>query len=135
MGGCMDWKDIITIAGLVVVIGGWFYSKWKDRKHEIFRERLKRRLEMYDSVIDAIRPLIYAPVDSDGGKHIDFNDEMNDRLREAHLKISIYGYSDEISAFQSLADKMAEKNGPGAAHSLNVLTEMLVKKIRTELGY
>jgi hypothetical protein len=128
----MEWKDIVTGVGLVLVIAGWLFSRWKDRNHEIFKERLKRRLDMYDSVIVAILPFLNPGPDG----HVNLSSpELNEKLSSARTKIQLYGYSDEISEYELFLSFLLAKKLPEINSSLRRLSAMITTKIRKELGY
>lgn len=127
----IEWKDIITGLGLVLVIIGWLFSRWKDRNHEIFKERLKRRLDMYDSIVDALLPFFNpknGQVDLDG-------DTLSAKLSVASTKIQLFGYQDETDEFKSFISKLKDKDLDGVNCSLKKLSPMIVNNIRKELRY
>jgi hypothetical protein len=128
----MEWKDAMTGVGLLLVIAGWIFSRWKDRNFEIFKERLKKRLDMYDSMVDALLPFFNPG--PDGQLTVD-SDLLGEKLGAARTKIQLYGYSDEISEYESFLSFLVAKNLREVNNSLQRLSTMVTKKLRKELGY
>jgi hypothetical protein len=126
----MEWKDIITGVGLILVIAGWLFSRWKDRNHELFKERLKKRLEMYDSVVEAMLPFLNPGPDG----ALDLTG-LGDKLSTARTKMQLYGYDDEISEYECFVSCINARDVSGLNDSLKRLSPMILKKLRKELGY
>jgi len=80
-------KDIIALIGIIIVMCGWLFSRWKDRTHEIFKERLKKRLDMYDSVFDALLPFVN---NRDGIIDL-YSDTLSEKLSSTRTKIQLIG--------------------------------------------
>lgn len=129
--GSLELKDIITGVGLLLVICGWLFSRWKDRTHEIFKERLKKRLDMHDSVFEALMPFIN---NKDGQINLDEN-ALSEKLSLARTKVQLYGYKYEIEAYELFISQLKEIDINGINCSLRKLTPMMVNKLRIELGY
>jgi hypothetical protein len=128
----MEWKDIVTGVSLILVIAGWIFSRWKDRNHEIFKERLKKRLDMYDSLVEAILPFLNPGPD---GSVTLSSSSLEEKLAAARTKIQLYGYSDEISEYEVFLSSLIAKNLPEVNSSLKRLSTMITEKLRKELGY
>jgi hypothetical protein len=120
-------KDAFTGIGLVVAVCGWEYSRWKDRRHELFKERLKRRLDMHDSAFEAFLPFTNA---KDGRPEVDA-----DKLEKARTKIQLYGHEDEIAAYERFVSRLNAGDVDGVNSSLGQLIPLMVAKLRNELGY
>ncbi|MGA3345952.1 MAG: hypothetical protein ABSC76_13895 [Terracidiphilus sp.] len=128
----MEWKDIVTGVSLILVVAGWIFTRWKDRNHEIFKERLKKRLDMYDSLVAAILPFLNPGPD---GAVSASSSSLAEMLGAARTKIQLYGYSDEISEYESFLSYLTARNLAEVNHSLKRLSTMITKKLRKELGY
>jgi hypothetical protein len=122
-----EFKDAFTGIGLIIAVCGWEYSRWKDRKHELFKERLKRRLDMHDSAFEAFLPFTNA---KDGKPDIDA-----DKLSIARTKIQLYGHEDEIAAYELFVSRLTAKDIDGVNSSLGQLIPLMVTRLRKELGY
>lgn len=129
----MELKDTITIFGLIIVVCGWLFSRWKDRSHELFKERLKKRLDMHDSVIEAMRP--YLDASHTDGTVTMGTQELSERVGTARRKIHLFGYADEITEYENFVAAAIAANGEKLSRSLETLSPMIIGKIRKELGY
>jgi len=124
-------KDIIAWTGFIIVILGWLFSRWKDRTHEIFKERLKNRLDMYDCLFDALLPFAN---NKDGSVDLD-SDKLSEKLSFTRTKIQLYEYKDEIDEYELFIKKLKNNDINGVNCSLQKLSPMMVNKLRKELGY
>lgn len=127
----MEIKDIIALIGLIVVVSGWLFIRWKDRKHEIFKERLKKRLDMFDAVIDAILPFL----NSDNGVIDLETGELSKRLSSARTKVQLFGYKDEINIYEEFVASLKERNVDSVNRLSGIVAHTIVTKLRHELGY
>lgn len=127
----MEPKDFITGAGLIIVIAGWLFSRWKDRNHEVFKERLRKRMEMHDAVIAAALPFLN-PVD---GKVVLGKEELDGLLSAARTRVNLYGYSDEIDGFECFIRNLLAEDVAGVTAALATLMPLIIKKMRKDLGY
>jgi hypothetical protein len=125
----MDWKDVSTGVGFLIVVAGWFFLRWKDRNHEIFKVRLEKILDMYDCVTKAI-------VSFTRGGGIKLTQEQTDELFvTASLKIQMFGQKDEMDEFHKFASSIEQRDLDLINASLKVLPLMMVNNLRKELGF
>ncbi len=125
----MELKDWITGVSLLLVIVGWLVSRWQDRNHEIFRERLQRRLDMFNCVVDAILPFLNPRPDGTP-------DVTNaKKLEAARVKMQLYGYNHERAAYEQFIACLNRRDLPGVLKSLGELTPIVTSNLRKELGY
>ncbi|MGB8601534.1 MAG: hypothetical protein WCD42_04980 [Rhizomicrobium sp.] len=118
---------IITgVAAILIAMKGWKKNAEENRKHQIFQERLRKRLEMFDHLLPVV-------------KMINEADKSNqcDNIEKAYDAIQLYGYQDEIDKFEKFvaAVRAATQNGRKVSTAELVDIPPLLLKIRDELGY
>ncbi len=131
----MEIKEYITGIGTLLsaflVVGGWMFTRYKDREQEKFRLRQSRREELARAflAVDVILLQTSGKVDS----HPEFNRHW---LNLAGL-MRLYGTADESREWLRFAKAFAgeNRNVADANSSRNSLSETLTNSIRSELGF
>ena len=126
------WQLLVAAFAIVVTVVGWLYEKAKDRQHEIFKERLKRRLDMYDSVIVALLPFANAANANDS---VNLSASLKKDLETARTKMQLFGYNDEKESFERFISTIPKKDMVELNKCLKQLIPLIPSKLRSELGY
>jgi P2-related tail formation protein len=141
--GVMVWKDGFTAVSIVVstlvIVTGWFVNQRDARKHEKFKIRLAKTEKIAEAVIE--RELSTYELLEAGGK-MEADEQAAWKKTNAltwHrlcLLVQVYGQIGEQSALATYERAIVD-NKPLAeqAAALNVLKDLLVKSIRSGLGY
>lgn len=139
----MVWKDGFTAVSIVVstlvIVTGWFVNQRDARKHEKFKIRLAKTEKIAEAVIE--RELSTYELLEAGGK-MEADEQAAWKKTNAltwHrlcLLVQVYGQIGEQSALATYERAIVD-NKPLAeqAAALNVLKDLLVKSIRSGLGY
>jgi hypothetical protein len=127
----MSIDNWIMIASALIVTIGWFVTGHLERKNEIAKELRTRRLEM----LHAFYPIIHL-IQEKGStiwaeKEID---ELSKLLATARSKFLLYGYSDEIEAYENVVAAFHSSNVQAKLDQLNKLSDIVRIRIRTELS-
>ncbi len=122
----MEWKDGFTglsiIVSTVVVIVGWFVARHNDREQEKLKIRLAKTEEIAEAVIN----------------HKLFADDHENVLwwDRVFLIVRVYGNKDVQNALNEY-DEVLKRGGTleEQVSALNKLKDLLVKSVRSDLGY
>ena len=118
------------IAGLsvIVLIAGWFFNSFLDRKNEIAKERLKFRLDnlllILDTFNNAQRYIIL-------NKNLNPTKEFIADLVKALSRLSLFGKDDEKKLSNIIFEKM--NNNQPIGLELSKLIEIVGNRIQKEL--
>lgn len=118
------------IAGLsvIVLIAGWFFNSFLDRKNEIAKERLKFRLDnlllILDTFNNAQRYIIL-------NKNLNPTKEFTADLVKALSRLSLFGKDDEKKLSNIIFEKM--NNNQPIRLELSKLIEIVGNRIQKEL--
>ncbi|HUD74317.1 MAG TPA: hypothetical protein VMQ76_04525 [Terracidiphilus sp.] len=139
----MEWKDGFTglsiIVSTLVVVVGWFVARHNDREHEKFKIRLAKTEEIAEAVIN--RKLSAYDLIEGGRKTSD--DEHSTGHKEnvlwwhrLFLLVQVYGIEDVQNALHEY-DEVLKRGGTVKEQisALNKLKDLLVKSVRSDLGY
>ena len=103
-----DWysvlKDWQTLIAAVIVILGWFVNSYLNKKHEITKRRIDKRLEVLQSIIESI----LFEVSKNADKAFTQKD-FKDKLERARAKIQMFGYKKEIQIYEDFIDSLNMK--------------------------
>jgi hypothetical protein len=141
--GVMVWKDGFTAVSIVVstlvIVTGWFVNQRDARKHEKFKIRLAKTEKIAEAVIE--RELSTYELLEAGGKMEADEQAAWKKTNELAwhrlcLLVQVYGQIGEQSALVAYKRAIVD-NKPLAeqAAALSVLKDLLVKSIRSGLGY
>jgi hypothetical protein len=122
----MEWRDGFTglsiIVSTLVVVVGWFVARHNDREHEKLKIRLAKTEEIAEAVIN--RKL--------------FADHLENVLwwQRLFLLVQVYGSRAVQNAFNEY-DGVLKRKGTleEQISTLNKLQDLLVKSVRSDLGY
>lgn len=131
----MEAKDFITAIGVVLtavlVVAGWFFSRYKDRDQEKFKLRNSRREEMAKAFLRVDETLRIT-----GGSI-----EKEPKFGELWLNLAglmrLYGTKTENEALMELSENLfgLNRNLDKANSALSRLRDGLTASIRKELGF
>jgi len=139
----MEWKDGFTglsiIVSTLVVVVGWFVTRFNDREHEKLKIRLAKTEEIEEAVInrklsadDLIGPL----GKTSGDEHTAEHKENVLWWHRVFLLVQVYGTKDVQNALNEY-DEVLKRVGTleEQVSALNKLKDLLVKSVRSDLGY
>jgi hypothetical protein len=129
----------IPIAVAVIVSGigvwGWFTTSKLNRDNEIFKqrlaERLKRRMAMFESLVEAMLPFINT---KNGAVDLEVN-ILSNRLSKARIEVQLYGLDEEIAAFENFIQSLEKRNLDGVNAGMTKVASLIRANLRTELDY
>lgn len=130
----MEVRDWIMILSAAIVVVGWYVASWRARKNEIAKERRIYRLEMLHSFYPIVH-YINEAVEKTGGKAKPdiAAEKLSELLRVARTKFLLYGYDDEICAYENLIKAFRASDSIEKIQCANVVSDMVRKRIREEL--
>jgi hypothetical protein len=125
----MDINNWIMIVSALIITVGWFVTGHLERKNEITKERRSYRLDMLLSFFQVIF-FIEKNLNMHTKQQIE---ELTKLVEESRRKFLLYGYVDEIDAYENVVDALLGKNNDSKIQKLNILSAIVRKRIRTEL--
>jgi hypothetical protein len=129
----VEFKDFISgfaiVASSAIAVWGWSKSATKDRNQHLFQKRLERRVAMLDDMVAAMTPLLNhsAPFSADPS--------LREKLAKARSSVQLYGYADEVNAYEALIAAAEEGCIEKTRAALLELASLVRMKIREEMGY
>ncbi len=139
----MESKDVFTAIGLVVsaltVVLGWFVEQHRNREHEKLKIRLSKTEEIAEIIINRKLPncgFIRSEGKESDDQRLAEHQENIQWWGKVFLLVQVYGTKEVQNAFDEY-DDVVKKGGALAEQisALNKLKDMLVKSIRSDLGY
>ena len=134
----MALSDLSPYVAMFVTVIVWSLTQRANRKHEIFRERLKRRVEMFDGLLPEISHFITAIklYNEDNGNEKATRDAQIafDSLGDYRIKMFCYGTDNERKIYEELIETINSKNMKEYADKNNRLVDLVRKNLRAELG-
>jgi len=126
----MKIENWIAIIGILVVVGGWIYNGYENRKHEVFKKRLDYRLSMLTSYKDAA--VVLEKLVKDNKQEL--ADDFVIKLEKAQTNFLLYGLPEEIKLINSITQFASENKHQEMKKKSNELMNLVRKNIRNELG-
>ncbi len=120
------WPLLITT---LLVVCGWFINSFLNRRHEIAKIRLQRRLETLNMFLEVWEKMLHAP---NKAPFIDFP-ELSEVIRNTSYHFHLYGYENEIKEIEQFINSIEKQDLVAATDSLNRLAEIVQGSIRKEL--
>jgi hypothetical protein len=123
----MEVRDWILIVSAVIVVVGWFVNGIMNRKHEIAKKRMEYRLDALHSFLP-----VFFTVQKNAPNH--HNDPIfQSQIHKARSNFQLYGYNDEVDAFESIISSINEGDTEKYVQNLQDLIILVRKRIRLEL--
>lgn len=124
-------SDGIAITSALIVTVGWFVTNHLMRKSEVAKERRSYRLDMLHSFYPIIFFIQKKDYKISPGKEAE---ELKKLLAEARPKFLLYGYNDEIDAYEKLVESFLTEDNEAKVDCLNKVADIVRKRIRSELN-
>lgn len=123
-------SDWIMLLSAIIVTVGWFVTGHLERKNGITKERRSYRLDMLHSFY----PIIFFIQEKKYKISTDQEvKELEILLTKARPKFLLYGYDDEITAYEHVIAAFLSENNEVRTQRLNALADIVRKRIRKEL--
>jgi hypothetical protein len=130
---------VVAVIVSVIAVCGWFITNNLNNRNEVFKqrlaERLKRRIEMYNAVMDVILPVIKSMYDN---SHWDAKG-LDPLASNANVLVSLYGDEHERRIFNAFIKKLSTGDEHGLIHitaeDVNPVSDLFRDSLRKELGY
>lgn len=129
----MEIRDWIMISSAAIVIAGWYAASWRARKNEIAKERRTLRLEMlhsYYPIVHFINDINLKDGKISSGTDLE---KLRELIGTARTKFLLYGYNDEIQAYEDLVAAFLSKDGTRKIECVNLVADIVRLRIRKEL--
>jgi hypothetical protein len=125
-------------AALAVTILVWALTQRSNRKHEVFKERVKRRVEMFDGLLplmvqlsEVLQRLNIHPEDQDAIAQANVTCKL---LGDYRVKMLCYATDEERNAYEEVVDAINKKDQATFPKRHNKLVDLARKNLRNELG-
>jgi hypothetical protein len=123
---------------VVVTVIVWALTQRANRKHEVFKERLKRRVEMFDGLLPEVANFVTGLKRWDNDKENEAalrmcRDAFNE-LGSYRIKIICYGTTEERMLYERLIDAIEKRDVVGLPDANNKLVYLVKQNLRKELG-
>ena len=129
--------EIAPYAAIAVTLIVWTLTQRANRKHEIFKERLKRRVEMFDGLLPEISKFVTAcSLNNEDQLEIKTArlQEGIDQFRIYRVKLLCYGMIEEQQAFEEFVDAIDNKDIDLLRGKNKILVNLIKKNLRAEVG-
>jgi hypothetical protein len=125
----------VAVAVTVIV---WTLTQRANRKHEIFKERLKRRVEMFDGLLPEISKFIDALKQYNGDdsntEAVQACQEACEKLGSYRVKMLCYGTDEERHVYEEYVDCINQRRIEVLEERNKTLVDLIRKNLRTELA-
>jgi hypothetical protein len=134
----MNISEIAPYAAIAATIVVWSLTQKANRKHEIFKERLKRRVEMFETLLPEISRFVDA-VRQFGGNESNAEavracqDAIN-KLGSYRVKMLCYGTNEEQRVYEEFIDAIENHRMDVLSERNERLVNLVRKNLRSELG-
>ncbi|HQT86077.1 MULTISPECIES: hypothetical protein [Acidiphilium] len=118
---------IAVIVSLII----WALSQNENRKHEIFKERLKRRVDMFDGLLPDMSKFVDAMNHNSG---IEVLQNAANKIGSYRAKMMCYGTMEEQEIYIRFIDSINEKEFFRVKNANAQLVSSILKSIRSEIG-
>jgi len=118
---------IAVIVSLII----WVLSQNENRKHEIFKERLKRRVDMFDGLLPDMSKFVDAMNHNSG---IEVLQNAANKTGSYRAKMMCYGTMEEQEIYIRFIDSINEKDFFRVKNANAQLVSSILKSIRSEIG-
>ena len=136
--GVVTLSEIAPYMALLVTVIIWYLTQRANRQHEIFKEKLKRRVELFDGLIPAIADFLSALNNLEKNKS---DPESNSKATAAvmvlwdyRIKMLCYGTTEECKLFNKLKDEIENRNPAGVVLANNAFVDLVLINLRKELN-
>lgn len=128
----MEIRDYISIGGLIIIVFGWFFSKYKDQQNEKFKSRIARRERLLESFLK-----VQTMIRETQGRVHEREPEYTRAWLELASLMKLYGTQEENKGLENFADAFlgTKKNIELANQTLNTLSETMISSVRKDLGF
>jgi Flp pilus assembly protein TadB len=130
--------DLAPYVALAVTILVWVFTQRANRQHELFKERTKRRVDLFDGLLpemaqlsEALERLNKNLQDQDARA---LADSTCKKLAGFRVKMLCYGTDDERRAYEEFIDAINQKDQERFPRNHNCLVDLARKNLRRELG-
>ncbi|MGO9484401.1 MAG: hypothetical protein ACLPX9_07435 [Rhodomicrobium sp.] len=134
----MALSEIAPYIAMVVTIIVWVLTQRENRRHEIFKERLKRRVDMFDGLLPAISTFIAAVKLYNGDERntnaVQECQKALELLGDYHTKMLCYGTDGERHILEEFLDAINKRNISALPDKNSRLVDLVRKNLRAELG-
>ncbi len=131
-------SEIAPYVAMTVTVIVWLLTQKANRKHEIFKERLKRMVDMFDGLLPAIGKFIAALKlyngDNENANAVQACQTAFELPGDYRIKMLCYGTSEELKIYEEFIDVIDRRNMDVYADKNNTLVELVRKNLRAELG-
>jgi hypothetical protein len=126
----------VAIAATAII---WILTQRVNRTHEIFKERLKRRVEMFDSLLPVMSEVVDAYYQYGGEES---KTEAAQACRNAvhkmgsyRVKMRCYGNDDEKRVYEEYMKTIEDRKMDKLVEQHNLVVDLALKNLRMELGF
>lgn len=129
--------EFAPYAAIIVTLIVWTLTQRANRRHEIFKERLRRRVEMFDAILPDIAKFVIAITeynkDNYSKKAAEACEEACIVLGVHRIKMLCYGTDKEQKAYEEYVNAINERNLKLLKEKNNTLVELVRLNLRREL--
>lgn len=129
--------EIAPYAAIAATIIVWTLTQRANRKHEIFKERLKRRVEMFDALLPEISRFVDALFryggDESNKEAIQACQDAFNKLGSYRVKMLCYGTGEEQRVYEEFIDAVDKRKMDVLADKNRNLVDLVKKNLRKEL--
>ena len=129
--------DVAPYVAMLISVFVWALTQWANRKHEIFKERLKKRVDMFDGLLPEISKFVTAANLNDDGEANAKTARLQgaiDRFGDYRIKMLCYGTDEERHAYEEFIDTIEKRNMTLLIKKNKILVDLVRKNLRAELG-
>lgn len=134
----MALSEIAPYIAMAVTIIVWAFTQRENRRHEIFKERLKRRVDMFDGFLPAIDTFIAAVKlyneDNSNTNAVQAYQKALKLLGDYRTKMLCYGTDEERNIYEEFIAAINERNIGALRDKHSRLVDLARKNLRAELG-
>jgi hypothetical protein len=134
----MELDKFAPYIAISVTLLVWVLTQRANRKHEVFKERLKKRVDMFDKLLPEIGNFVTAvKLYNENMQNVDAEQAANSawkQLGDHRIKILCYGTEEEINIYEEFISIVERRESTSYADANNKLVDLVRKNFRTELG-